>query len=84
MSPRALKSHIVALTRRKLPQRMGDLYSEVVLHCLTCLYDDDREDSEMTDAETETCVDDGGEGNDANGVSIGVGFYEQVSEPQLT
>ncbi|KAK4183352.1 hypothetical protein QBC35DRAFT_114760 [Podospora australis] len=35
-----IKDDLVLLARKRLPQRMGDLYTEVVVECLTCLDSD--------------------------------------------
>ena len=36
-SPFWLKEHLVALAKRELPPRLGNLYTGIVLACLTCL-----------------------------------------------
>ena len=38
-----LKDYLVELAKEKLPHRMGDQYTEIVLTCLTCLDGDDED-----------------------------------------
>ncbi|KAK6442156.1 hypothetical protein LTR95_001597 [Oleoguttula sp. CCFEE 5521] len=70
MRPRVLKEHLVALARRRLPSAMGDVYTEVVIECLTCLDDDDE------DAQDEDMISDADDETD--GIAVGVRFHEQV------
>jgi hypothetical protein len=61
-----LKEYLVHLTRTSLPQRMGEIYAEVVITCLTCL-DEDNDD-----------FGDEAEFIDADEVLVGVRFIETV------
>lgn len=61
-----IKDHLVALATSKLPLRMGDKYTSVVITCLTCL-DDGNED-----------FGDDKEMQDEDGVLVGVRFIEKV------
>ncbi|KAK5702479.1 hypothetical protein LTR17_022276 [Elasticomyces elasticus] len=65
--PNAIKEHLVALARRKLPQLMGEIYTEVVVSCLTCLDEDSLDYGDGEDA-----------GEKADDVLVGVRFIEQV------
>ncbi|KAK4893278.1 hypothetical protein LTR27_008401 [Elasticomyces elasticus] len=65
--PNAIKEHLVALARRKLPQVMGEIYTEVVISCLTCLDEDSLDYGDEEDA-----------GEKADDVLVGVRFIEQV------
>ncbi|KAK5115762.1 hypothetical protein LTR62_000851 [Meristemomyces frigidus] len=67
--PHALKDHLVELARRRLPQAMGIVYAGVVHECLTCLDNDEDDDSE----------DPAGAVPEADAVSMGVRYHEQVS-----
>jgi hypothetical protein len=60
-----VKEYLVALARERLPGRMGDRYTTVVLHCLTCL----DKDNTIFDGETM---------RDEDGVVVGVRFIEKV------
>jgi hypothetical protein len=65
LSPK-VKAHLVDLARRRLPSRMGDKYTSVVITCLTCLdpgNEDFGDDEEM---------------RDDDGVLVGVRFIEKV------
>ena len=62
-----LKECLVELARTKLPGRMGDTFTEVVMNCLTCL-DEDNEDFGNPE-----------EFEDEDGVQIGVRYIEKVS-----
>lgn len=61
-----LKNHLIRLAKARLPPRMGDLYTAVVVTCLTCL---DRDNGDF-----------GGEDDmrDDDGILIGVRFIERV------
>lgn len=61
-----IKHHLVDLARARLPARMGDKYTAVVLSCLACL-DEGNEDFGSD-----------GEMRDDDGVLIGVRFIEKV------
>lgn len=61
-----IKEHLVKLARERLPQRMGDLYTAVVVTCLTCL---DRGNDDFGDEEHV---------RDDDGVLIGIRFIEKV------
>ncbi|KAK0650999.1 hypothetical protein B0T16DRAFT_72038 [Cercophora newfieldiana] len=60
-----LKEHFVALARERLPSRMGDKYTTVVVHCLTCL---DLDNSNFSE----------GAITDEDGVVVGVRFIEKI------
>ncbi|KAI0148959.1 hypothetical protein BJ166DRAFT_469912 [Pestalotiopsis sp. NC0098] len=61
-----VKDHLVALATSKLPLRMGDKYTSVVVTCLTCL-DEGNED-----------FGDDKEMQDEDGILVGVRFIEKV------
>lgn len=61
-----LKDHLVRLARARLPARMGDLYTAVVVTCLTCL---DQDNGDFGDEE---------DTRDEDGILIGVRFIERV------
>ncbi|TQV98982.1 het-s domain-containing protein [Cordyceps javanica] len=63
---RDIKEHLVELAREKLPQRMGDLYTAVVVTCLTCLDAGNEDFGDEKDVW------------DEDGVFIGVRFIEKV------
>ncbi|KAK3678204.1 hypothetical protein LTR78_002300 [Recurvomyces mirabilis] len=64
--PASIKDHLVALAKRELPSLIGNIYTDVVVTCLTCLDDDNEEFGECEDHE------------DADGVFVGVKYIEQV------
>lgn len=61
-----LKQHLVTLARSKLPSRMGDAYTNVVINCLTCLDEDNQDFGNQSEFE------------DQDGVLIGVRYIEKV------
>lgn len=61
-----LKDHLVRLAKSKLPARMGNIYTAVVVTCLTCL------DSNNEDFGEEESM------RDEDGILIGVMFIEKV------
>jgi hypothetical protein len=61
-----VKDALVDLAKQRLPSRMGDKYTEIVVTCLTCL------------DESNTDFGDNSEFEDADGVLIGVRFIEKV------
>jgi serine/threonine protein kinase len=61
-----VKDTLVSLAKQRLPSRMGDKYTEIVVTCLTCL-----------DGSDATFGDDS-EFKDADGVLIGVRYVEKV------
>lgn len=61
-----IKDHLVDMAKRRLPMRMGDKYTAVVVTCLTCL--DEGNDDFGASQEME----------DENGVLVGVRFIEKV------
>ncbi|KAF7525618.1 hypothetical protein G7054_g11018 [Neopestalotiopsis clavispora] len=61
-----IKDHLVTLARSRLPPRMGDKYTSVVITCLTCL-DEGNED-----------FGDDQEMQDEDGILVGVRFIEKV------
>ncbi|CZT24389.1 uncharacterized protein RCC_10114 [Ramularia collo-cygni] len=65
-TPISMKHHLVELAKSRLPAALGNVYTEVVLSCLTCL-DADSEDFEEI-----------GDDEDVDGVFVGVKFIERV------
>ncbi|KAK3112369.1 hypothetical protein LTR53_011434 [Teratosphaeriaceae sp. CCFEE 6253] len=65
-SPRRIKEQLVGLARHRLPRKMGDRYSDVVINCLTCLDDDNVDFATHSDFE------------DADGVLVGVRYIEKI------
>ncbi|UKZ73156.1 hypothetical protein TrVFT333_000797 [Trichoderma virens FT-333] len=61
-----IKDHLVNLARFKLPSRMGDKYTSVVVTCLTCL---DQGNEDFGDDE---------EMRDDDGILVGVRFIKKV------
>jgi Protein tyrosine and serine/threonine kinase len=61
-----VKDALVDLAKQRLPSRIGDKYTEIVVTCLTCL------------DESNTDFGDSSEFEDADGVLIGVRFIEKV------
>jgi len=66
-----VKDILVSLARQRLPSRMGDKYTEIVITCLTCL------------DESNTAFGDESEFEDADGVLIGVRYIEKVRQSVL-
>ena len=67
-----VKDALVDLAKQRLPSRIGDKYTEIVVTCLTCL------------DESNTDFGDSSEFEDADGVLIGVRFIEKVRYYVLT
>lgn len=65
-TPGLLKDHLVALAKRILPERMGDIYTKIVVSCLTCLDKDNLDFGDPSEFE------------DADGVLVGVRYIEKV------
>ncbi|KAF2663025.1 hypothetical protein K491DRAFT_12889 [Lophiostoma macrostomum CBS 122681] len=61
-----IKDSLVGLARKKLPGRMGDKYTDVVVNCLTCLDEDNIDFGNERDFE------------DEDGILIGVRYIEKV------
>jgi len=61
-----VKDALVGLAKQRLPSRIGEKYTEIVVTCLTCL------------DESNTDFGDSSEFEDADGVLIGVRFIEKV------
>jgi len=61
-----LKQHLVYLAETKLPSRMGDAYTNVVINCLTCLDEENQDFGNQAEFE------------DDDGVLIGVRYIEKV------
>jgi hypothetical protein len=61
-----VKNFLVELAKERLPSRMGDKYTEVVVNCLTCLDTDNVDFGDPTEFE------------DEDGVQIGVRYIEKV------
>ena len=66
-APNAMKDRLVALARAELPSRMGRIYEEVVVNCLTCLDESNCDFGNRSEFE------------DEDGVLIGVRYIEKVS-----
>lgn len=62
----SLKAYYTALAKERLPIRMGDKYTEVVVNCLTCM---DETNADFGDAS---------EFEDGDGILIGVKYIEKV------
>ncbi|KAF1957171.1 hypothetical protein CC80DRAFT_525288 [Byssothecium circinans] len=62
----SLKQSLVEHAKKKLPSRMGDKYTEVVVNCLTCLDEDNVDFGDPSELE------------DEDGVQIGVRFIEKI------
>ncbi|KAF2807035.1 uncharacterized protein BDZ99DRAFT_573708 [Mytilinidion resinicola] len=60
-----IKEQLVDLAKRKLPSRVGDVYTEVVLACLLCL---DPRNGRFGDINQE----------DKDGILVGIRFIEQI------
>jgi hypothetical protein len=60
-----IKEQLEGLATRKLPSRIGDVYTEVVLACLRCLDPGNRVFGDKNE-------------NDKNGTIIGVRFLELI------
>lgn len=69
-SPRSLKGHLVSLAKDFLAPKMGMIYAEIVLNCLTCLDEDNDNFGDEKASEKE------------NSISIGVKFIEKARLPQ--
>jgi hypothetical protein len=67
-----VKDALVGLAKQRLPSRIGERYTEIVVTCLTCL------------DESNTDFGDNSEFEDADGVLIGVRFIEKVRYFVLT
>lgn len=61
-----IKDHLVKLAQSKLPMKMGDRYTAVVVTCLCCLDDDNEDFGEESDM------------RDDDGILIGVKFIGKV------
>lgn len=68
MKPSGLKKYLVETAVQSLPSRMGRIYTEVVVSCLTCL---DRDSKAFGDLRELT---------DEDGILIGVRYIEKVSD----
>ncbi|CAI7619084.1 hypothetical protein PCG10_002769 [Penicillium crustosum] len=62
----SLKDHFMTLAKKQLPIRMGEMYTQVVVNCLTCM-DETNED-----------FGDESEFEDGDGILIGVKYIEKV------
>ena len=65
-TPLAVKGRLVSVAKKTLPSRMGNLYTQVVVNCLTCL------DPENEDFGDETQFE------DSDGILIAVKYIEKV------
>ncbi|GIZ41069.1 hypothetical protein CKM354_000438500 [Cercospora kikuchii] len=66
-TPNGIKRLLVELATRELPGRIGELYRDVVLNCLTCLDEDNMDFGEESEFD-----------DDADGVAVGVRYIEKV------
>jgi serine/threonine protein kinase len=64
--PNAVKKHLETLTQQGLPSVTGELYSEVVMSCLSCLDEDNEDFGDIDGSE------------DADGILVGVRYIEKV------
>jgi hypothetical protein len=67
--PWVCKESLVQIAHRKLPSRMGDKYTAVVVNCLTCLDEDNIDFGDQSEFE------------DKDGILVGVRFIEKVCTP---
>ncbi|KAH9890227.1 hypothetical protein F4778DRAFT_377622 [Xylariomycetidae sp. FL2044] len=65
-TPSKIKDYLVDMARSRLPLRMGDKYTAVVVTCLTCLDEDNEDFGDQEDM------------RDDDGILIGVRFVERV------
>ncbi|SMR55718.1 unnamed protein product [Zymoseptoria tritici ST99CH_3D1] len=65
-SPLAVKARLVQLAEDRLPGLMGEVYSDIVLNCLTCLDEDNADFGDES------------EFVDEDGVLVGVRYIEKV------
>jgi serine/threonine protein kinase len=65
-SPFLVKEALVELAKARLPSRMGDKYTGVVVNCLTCLDEDNRDFGDKSEFE------------DEDGIAIGVRYIKKV------
>lgn len=61
-----IKQDLVEFAKRELPQQMGDLYTDVVVECLTCLDEGNKEWETKRKEEND------------GGVGVGVRFVERI------
>ncbi|OTA98832.1 hypothetical protein M426DRAFT_325684 [Hypoxylon sp. CI-4A] len=61
-----IKNHLVNLAKERLPQRMGDRYTAIVVTCLTCLDGGNEDFGDEEDMQ------------DDDGILIGVRFIEKI------
>ncbi|PPJ54324.1 hypothetical protein CBER1_06137 [Cercospora berteroae] len=66
-TPNGIKRLLVELATRELPGRLGELYRDVVINCLTCLDEDNMDFGEEGEFD-----------DDADGVAVGVRYIEKV------
>jgi hypothetical protein len=64
--PEMIKEKLVSLAKRELPKRVGNLYEQVVVNCLTCLDKDNIDFGNQKEFE------------DEDGVLVGVRYIEKV------
>jgi len=74
-----VKEDLVQMARRLLPHRMGDLYSDVVVDCLTCLDENNETFGALRENFSEGAS---GKGDDDGvrgaGITVGVRFVETI------
>ncbi|KAJ6079150.1 hypothetical protein N7467_008903 [Penicillium canescens] len=66
IADRSLKDHFTTLAKEQLPIRMGEMYTQVVVNCLSCM--DEMNEEFGNESEFE----------DADGILIGVKYVEKV------
>lgn len=65
-TPLRIKEHLVNLATKELPPKLGDIYTNVVLSCLTCLDPENKAFGNEQDLK------------DEDGILIGVKFVEKI------
>lgn len=63
---RSLKDHFTTLAREKLPARMGKMFTEVVVNCLTCMDETNEDFANQSEFES------------SDGILIGVKYVKKV------
>ncbi|KAH8671813.1 hypothetical protein BGZ60DRAFT_405976 [Tricladium varicosporioides] len=64
--PVIMQRHLIALAVDELPKRLGDMYRDVVVNCLTCLDEDNADFGDQNEFE------------DVDGVLVGVRYIEKI------
>jgi hypothetical protein len=66
-----IKEKLIAMAESQLPSKMGRVYTNIVLSCMTCL---DPDNSRFGDESNFT---------DADGILVGVRYIEKVSQVRI-